>query len=46
MRSGKEKKKVNTSKFYKMPDYSTGTSYKFKINKLVQVLKKKEQIFN
>ena len=29
----KREKKVNTSKFYKMPDYSTGTSYKFKINK-------------
>ena len=36
----KREKKVNSPKFYKMPDYSTGTSYKFKINKLVQFLKK------
>ena len=41
----KREKKVNTSKFYKMPDYSTGTSYKFKINKLVQFLKKKRADF-
>ena len=45
MKFGKEKLKLRKNKFFKLPDSSGSEKYHSKINKVVNVLKKKNLIF-